>query len=341
MASDRKQKITSHLSLVFRIGIAILACWIVFKDIDFVQLGGTFKQLHIFILLASIIIFILTLSIIGFRWWIFMRAQRLEVPLGLAIKLTYLGQFFTNFMPSAVGGDLVRAWYISRHSDKKLQAALSVVVDRVMGLVSTFFLAMGSYLIFMRGQWEIFEIHHEGGGGYEWFDKLQLTWTKVIPLLLVLAGIIFILSDIKKIKLLSKRFMRHLIHFVEQLKDVLKVYYHHPVIIFWGLGTTILGQSIVILSFWMIGSDLGMEAPIRYYFVFFPIVWVIGAIPVSIAGIGILEGGLVFLFVHFTGASVEMATTLALCQRFVWLASSIPGMVVHLTGAHRARARIC
>ena len=78
-----------------------------------------------------------------------------------------------------------------------------------------------------------------------------------------------------------------------------------------------------------------MQAALQFYFVFFPMVWVIGSIPVSIAGIGILEGGIVLLFVQFTGAEPEAAIALALCQRLTWVVASFPGLLVHLGGTQR------
>ncbi len=120
-----------------------------------------------------------------------------------------------------------------------------------------------------------------------------------------------------------------------QLREVLKVYYRHPFVLVWGLGLTIFLQSLVITAYWVIGRDLNIAAPLGYYFVIFPLVWVVGSIPVSIAGIGILEGGLVFLFVRYGGASAESAAALALCQRLTWLGASLPGLYFHLTGSHR------
>jgi hypothetical protein len=84
---------------------------------------------------------------------------------------------------------------------------------------------------------------------------------------------------------------------------------------------------------------LNIDAPLIHYFVFFPLVWVVGSIPISISGIGILEGGLVFLFVRYSGTSTEAAAALALCQRLTWLGASLPGLLIHLTGSYRPPSR--
>ena len=120
------------------VGVAGIACWLIFDNIDIAELTQTFRRLNISRFLFALVVFMGGLCLIALRWWVFMRAQEIRIPLSMAIKLTYLGQFFTNFMPSAVGGDLVRAWYVSKQTHKKLQAALGVAVDRVIGLISTF-----------------------------------------------------------------------------------------------------------------------------------------------------------------------------------------------------------
>jgi len=102
---------------------------------------------------------------------------------------------------------------------------------------------------------------------------------------------------------------------------------------------TVLFQSLTFVSFWLIGVDLGVSGELRHYFVFFPLVWVIGVVPVSIAGLGILEGGVVLLFVNSAGASAESAAALAVCQRALFLFGSIPGVFVHLKADYLPRTK--
>ena len=115
------------------------------------------------------------------------------------------------------------------------------------------------------------------------------------------------------------------------------VYCSRPGTMFLALVLTWVGQSAVITAFWLLGRNLGIAAAARYYFVIFPISWVVAAIPVSIAGVGILEAGTVTLFVSLTGATGESALALALCQRFVWVLASLPGGAIHLLGGHLPR----
>ncbi|MBL7214167.1 MAG: flippase-like domain-containing protein [Phycisphaerae bacterium] len=335
MTDGRNTTKKSYASLIIRLAIAGVACWIIYQKIDPGELAGAFERLRLSTLLLAVLVFNAGVCLIGTRWWVFMRAQDIRVPLFLAIKLIFLGQFFTNFMPSAVGGDVVRAWYVSRHTHKRLQAALGVAVDRLMGLAATFILAITSYLLFMRGQ-GIFQVSRKGPSRISaFFDRHPVSVYQVLLIVIIFVGILFFFAGFFNLKQFFKRIYGHFIHLFGQLKEVLFVYYHHPLVLIFGLLVTILLQSAVILSLWLVGRDLGMSAEIRFYFVFFPMVWVIGSIPVSIAGIGILEGGIILLFVQFTGAAPEAGIALALCQRLTWVIASVPGMAVHLSGSHR------
>lgn len=340
--TDRITKSTkSQLSLLLRICIAAAACWIIYRKINPAEVAGAFAQLHLSTLLLAVVIFNVGLCIIGLRWWVFLRAQDIGVPLMLAVKLTFLGQFFSNFMPSAVGGDVIRAWYVSKHTHKRMQAVLGVAVDRLMGLAATFILAFTSYLLFMRGQGIFRIIRKESGTVSAFLERHPVSLYQAVLMLIILAGIGFLLGGVFDLKRFVKRSLRHTLHFLTQLKETMFVYYRHSWVLSFGLLSTIFLQSLVILSFWLIGRDLGMNAAIRFYFVFFPAAWVIGSIPISIAGIGILEGGIVFLFVQFTGAETEAAIALALCQRLTWIVASIPGLLVHLSGSHRHKEQSC
>ena len=79
---------------------------------------------------------------------------------------------------------------------------------------------------------------------------------------------------------------------------------------------------------------MGITASIKYYYVFFTLTWVLGAIPISIGGAGVIEGLLVILFVRFAHIDEAAAWAIALSQRAVWMATSLPGAIIHLFGAH-------
>jgi uncharacterized membrane protein YbhN (UPF0104 family) len=88
------------------------------------------------------------------------------------------------------------------------------------------------------------------------------------------------------------------------------------------------------VAMWLMASEIGIDVPAKYYFVFFPISWLLGAVPVSVGGLGIMEGWLKVMFMRVGTMTGENALALALCQRLIFFLVSLPGAVIHLIGAH-------
>jgi len=153
------QKKTRHLSLVARIAVAVLAIGWVLRGQDWRELGKVFQGLNWGYFALSLGVYVAAQLVIAVRWWFLLRAQAIHIDLLATFRLHFLGLFYNNVMPSSVGGDLLKAWYVTKHTDRRLEGALSVVVDRVVGLVGMVAMAIVAYVFFLRGQ----EI--EAGGG--------------------------------------------------------------------------------------------------------------------------------------------------------------------------------
>jgi uncharacterized protein (TIRG00374 family) len=290
------------------------------------------EVLGAFILALSV--FLLCLVIISFRWWLLLRTQSVFIGFLAAVRLNFLGWFYNNFMPGSVGGDLLRAWYVTKHTDKRFEAALSVFVDRAIGLLSTLIIALFFYVFFLRGRCDSLTLTGDGRS-LEFFSKYRLV---IIWVVVVFVGVVCVLSLhgrgrlwVQKIALgIKVRGLR----VIEKFKNAAHIYCRNPLVILTVFGLTVFLQIIQITGFWLLGTHLGITVSIKYYYVFFTLSWVLGALPVSIAGAVVVEGVLAYFFVHFAGVEPEAALALALCQRIVWMIASLPGAVIHLIGAH-------
>lgn len=77
------------------------------------------------------------------RWWILMRCRGLDAPWLRTLRLVYIGAFSNFFLPGTEGGDVVKAWGATRGSDRRVDAVMSVVFDRITGLAGLVILAAG------------------------------------------------------------------------------------------------------------------------------------------------------------------------------------------------------
>jgi uncharacterized protein (TIRG00374 family) len=327
-----------HVFLFLR--IVIVACGIVWgvywisQGQRWANLTKVFRQMDMWIFAAAAAIFVAGNVIAALRWWLLLRTQSIFIGLWAAVMLFFLGWFYNNFMPSSVGGDLVRAWYVTKHTDKKFEAALSVFVDRGVGMVGTLLIAAFYYLFFFRQQAGPVNFNTPGGlltsvAEYEAIGFWLLVAVVVVFLVFLLcAGGRMVLQKIwSHIRVYGLKI-------IEKLKTAAVIYCSRPLIIFLALVLTVLMQIGVITGFWFLGVNLGVDVSVKYYYLFFTFIWLVGVLPVSIGGAVVMEGGLAYLFVRFTAVTPETALALALCQRIIWMLTSLPGAVIHLSGVH-------
>ena len=322
-------------SLVARMVVAVAAIVWAFHDTDWGELAQVFQQRHIWRYFAlSLGTYALAQFVIALRWWLLLRAQAIHIRISAAVRLFFVGLFFNNVMPSSVGGDLVKAWYVTKHTDRRVEGVLSVFVDRFVGLVGMLLMAVLAYFFFLRGQISGSNGAETGSAGQALARYRGLILGLALALLAILGVALAMPASRDRLRRVAGKVLDRGFSLIKRVSKALVVYCSRPVTMLLALGLTLLGQSMVITAFWLLGRHLGVQAGLKHYFAIFPVTWVIGAIPVSIAGLGVLEAGIIKLFTLLTATTDNSAKALALCQRFVWILASLPGGAVHLLGAH-------
>ena len=110
-----------------------------------------------------------------------------------------------------------------------------VLVDRLMGLASTLVLAIASYLLFMREQ-GVFQVsRHEPGPVRAFFDKHPVSGHQILLTMILLVGVMFVLAGWFDLKGFFRKIYGHFTHLLSQLKTAVLVYYHHPLVLVFGL----------------------------------------------------------------------------------------------------------
>src|SRR5215831_5784715 len=97
--------------------------------------------------LAAVLCYAVAQGLSSVRW------QALALPLGFRwplreyISLYFIGTFFNLLLPTSVGGDVARAWYLDAGTGKRWPAFLSVLADRLVGLFVLLVLAFVTALV--------------------------------------------------------------------------------------------------------------------------------------------------------------------------------------------------
>lgn len=105
-------------------------------------LWDTLRSMNLVYLGLAVAIMGLILFLGVLRWHIILKVHGLALPLGRTTEISLIAHFFNSFLLGSVGGDLFKAYYAARETHhKKVEAVVTVAVDRVIGLFSMLVLA--------------------------------------------------------------------------------------------------------------------------------------------------------------------------------------------------------
>ena len=334
--SKAKSKKSRAISYILRFAVAAGALYWTFRGQDFGKIVDQLLELNLWIFAAAMGLWLLSQLIFTARWTLLMRVQSIKIGFWTAFRLHLLGVFYNNCLPTSVGGDLIRAGYVTTHTDKKLEAAFSVFVDRIIGLTGMIIMAFSCYwFIPVSGDEQRLGISYE----INVLQRLSEYRWVVLGILgvFVIAFAIFVLN-VRGRNLLRRGvgFVReHGIAVLQKIRGAIGIYFSKKLALVCALLLTFCCQGIFIIGLWLIGCEIGIDVHIKYYFIFFPVAWLFGALPISIGAAGIWEGMLKLMFGKVApGIGEYLLLTLALCHRIIWIIGSLPGVIIHLVGAH-------
>jgi len=291
---------------LLRIAVSVSLLAVLAFRTNWGQLGQAFGQLQLRSWLAALGIYLVAQMISAVRW------QALARPLGFGGAVWrygafyFIGMFFNMMLPTSVGGDIVRAWYLDHRPGRRLHALVSVLVDRASGLLvllGVACIAMALCPILLP----------------RWISVA--VWTTAA---ISLAGILLL----PFLHRWTSRFDR-----LHRLLRAVAVYVRYPKLL---LGTGVLsvfvqGANVVIV--WVIGDAMGLHVPASYYWIFVPMVTLLTMLPLSLNGMGIREWSTV-LFLAPLGVGQNEALCLSILWFTVFTAASLIGGLVYLLGCY-------
>ena len=266
--------------------------------------------------------FALSLLIVAVRWWLLLRIQRIRIRLWEAVRLTFLGQFFNAVVPGVVGGDLVKAYYVSKHTPKKGAVVLSVFVDRVMGLTELTVMAAAMIVIVLVG-------------GIEQFGRIRIAAVSMLVVFLVVVAILALLLSrgLRRRLRLQKLYQRlPLAHHIAAAGDAAVLYRRR---LKWLLRAVLItfGAHIVwVGSIALVGTSLSLQVPWYSYFLYVPLIYIIGAVPLTPGGVGIIENFYLIFLVSPPAVGVSEVFALSVLARLIPMVWGLPGAAVAVTG---------
>ncbi len=306
---------------VFKPFIAVLSLFLIYKlkILDTNQILSALQQP--IIVYAGISFFLLHTLIFAIRWNFIVNLIQ-HTNLKNSIKETFIGNFFNFFIPSGVGGDVVKAIQLTTHTQLSKKTAFSLVlVDRIIGLFS---LILFSFLFLV----------------IEKLFKAELDLTKFILIsltLLLLAAVgLLILYFADKIKfpiqnLILKKIYSFALQINKNIKLALKIKNILQIIFI-----SFLGQIISISFLFIVSTHLNKES--ISFLMFLPLscfAFMASALPITPAGIGVGQAAFYFIFSYISLPLAGSVSTAVSLMQFFMLLTSLPGIIYFLLPSHK------
>lgn len=306
----------SLLRRVLQVAVSSLAVYLIARHVDLRQAAHVLASVRLPYALAAVLLYLAGQVMSAYRWRLIGVSVGLSDGLAHYVRFYFIGMFFMFFGPSTLGGDLVRSLYLAEGEGRRRGRAFnSVLFDRLNGLVVLIAIGAAAFVLFPGYGLPapLFYATVVMGSG------LFLGWW-FAP---VLARLVFAPE-----------------HAVRRFIEV-------DLGPFWSDRTMLLGASAVSLAFHLVqistqlivARALGLDVPFSYICVFHPLVSALAAIPITLSGIGLREGGYLWFLTHI---GVDEASAVAyggLWFLVIVTNSLIGGLVFLASGARLPKLR--
>lgn len=256
------------------------------------------------VLLAVLLVFA-DRALMAWRWIALLApiAHGSRPPLNAVIRIFFVSTFLGTFLPASIGGDAVRTWSLARVGVSAHESLASVLMDRLLGVVSVFLMA---------------------GAGLALAPDL-LSDRIVVTGLVVVAVVCTVALTLAFNARVAARY---------KIFAALNAYRGHRAELAGVLAASLGVQILRILQAWFLGLALGIEAGLLVYFAFIPVILLIMLVAPLPNGIGSSQFAFWWAFGH-VGVPEPSAFALSVLFVALGIVGNLPGAVLYATGFGR------
>lgn len=301
----------------FRAGLSVSVLAVLVTRIDRDEAVLALSSVDPWYFLAGVVVDVAARAIMIGRWAILLRASGESVSSWSTARIFIVSSFVGTALPAG-GADVTRVYALSRHGVGGRAATASVFVDRLLGLVALLALGTASLALGM--------------------PEANLPLARRVAYLCLAAAVV--LSGALWADVLARRLLPESLRqappgrwFLQAASEIAGYRARRGVLV--GVfGLSLVVQWLRITEVFLLGAGLGIDIGFGYYLAFMPIGLVVLMLPVSIAGVGLPQGVLIWLL---RPAGVPDPQSFALSTLVVVLGvlGTAPGFLLYL----RARGR--
>jgi uncharacterized membrane protein YbhN (UPF0104 family) len=224
---------------------------------------------------------------VAMRWHTLLNAAGVPIPARQSLRITFSGLFASNFLPTTIGGDVVRLAMVLRLEYDRVISAASLIVDRLVGMAG-----MGTAALF--GISPLLES--------DLLERLTVTGASGAAALP------------ERVRSIVRRLFESSILWARSPRSLLV-----PFLLTWVHQVCVFGINGLLLQ--------GLGEPLPFWSIagFWSFTYFVTLLPISINGLGVQELSMTFIFTTLGGVSVSTAATAALLVRTLQMLASLPG----------------
>jgi hypothetical protein len=291
------------------VGVALIALLIVqFAEIR--SVWTTVLRAHPLPLIGCVVIYFIGVALSCIKWQLLLRAQGIHVSLSHLVPWYLMGSLAGALLPSDVGGDVGRGYAAARALGDGTAVWSSVVMERLTGLITLVALASPA-LMLMPGMLDV---------------PVWLPVSASFVALLATIGIAAALGA-PPARLMRSSHRGALVF--RQVRDVVVRYRSSVGIVVACLALSVLFHLFNGLSLWLLALSITSDASVAIAFLW-PIVGLIGLLPLTPGGLGVREGIITVLLMR-VDMSPDQAVAAAIIGRILLLLCSLAGLPTLIT----------
>jgi uncharacterized protein (TIRG00374 family) len=250
------------------------------------------------------------------RWRRLLRAQDVDVPTGTLRESMWVSLFFNNFLPSGIGGDVMRIADTAPAAGSKTLATTVILVDRVIGLAAMILVAcFGAFAASLVGI-------HVPGSRWLWI----IAGTSAVLAIPVIAIPSLTSLLLRPLRLLKRPWVDER---VRRLDDAIGRFRESPSALFGAFAGALVVQITVVAFYLLTAEGLAVPLPVLLGAVLIPVSLAVQMVPVSINGFGVREAVFAFFFRRF-GLPIDAAVALSLVSTGLVMGLSLVGGIMFL-----------
>ena len=304
---------SKRLSFFLRVAVSVGLVLFMISKLDTANMLRFVRRADVGLVALTLLAVLADRALMGVRWMKLVEALGVHAARSKLFKIFFLSTFFGSFLPSGVGGEAVRAISFSRLTSKGIESVASVVLDRLIGLLSMLLTGLLSLVIF-----------------YNVYPHPALLYTVLASSLLLLVVLGSALARPVHAKLLD-RFgsgMGRFSSWIRKGAGAMARYRERPGV----LGIVLListgVQLLRVLQAYLLSESMDLGTAAVYFLCFVPPILVVTMLPISVGGWGTANVAYVALFSQ-VGMDPAGAFVLSVLILGLGVIGNLPGGLIY------------